>query len=241
MIEFIDWRPNSPMIPVEASDPNVTHVIMGIGEYEDLMACCTAPQRINDILEAANDAASSSKTEETEAPNQMIAELTEELLREQRLNSTLLQMHKKDANVSRDLRPKKQHSGYVVQKSRQRDVRFRMGKAQVCARVFETVIQTPFSTQLPMDLAIQAAKELRMEGEWSIEKIGIQEIELGGYERFVKANQERDPREKNIAVDISWTANYSTRFWEATIQHTLPLTEVPAEMLAASKNEKDKE
>lgn len=146
-------------------------------------------------------------------------------------NENLLRIHKENANAKRGLKPKKEHTGYVVMTSRQKD--YRWSKMSNGKRIFhdtiiwETTIQTPFTVEIDAKTVnIEIQKQLfqyKGEGECLIALIGIAYTAWGPLEKI-------ELPEKNTAFKKSLLANYKTGFWEITIQHTLPLGPVPMEM-----------
>lgn len=148
-----------------------------------------------------------------------------------RQNENLMRINKENANAKRGLRPKKEHTGYVVMTSRQRD--YRWSKISNGKKIFheaviwETTIQTPFTVETDAQTVnIETQRQLfKYEGEGNglIVRIGITHMEWGPFEKI-------NYTDKNTAFKISFQADYKTGFWEAIIQHTLPLGPVPMEM-----------
>ena len=77
-----------------------------------------------------------------------IKQLSEDLALEKDLNKNLIRISKERANADRKLRPKKNHSGYVLLCSQQKVRKIRQGRELIDDFYWEARIQTPYSVEL---------------------------------------------------------------------------------------------
>ena len=126
-----------------ASDPECTHVILTGKEYtQQLQKISVAEQEARNtkydvdrkIRQVRSDAQSRVSAAETEA-DQRVKALEQELATARKeaeyqrgLNANLLRISKERANADRKLKPKKEHTGYVVTSSEEKEYRYRDGK-----------------------------------------------------------------------------------------------------------------
>jgi len=152
---------------------------------------------------------------------------------QQGLNTNLLRISKERANASRKLKPKKEHSGYVVISSTERDHYYKYGANRRKVILWETVLQTPFSIDFTEEQARTESEELFQKNEagiWPIGKIGINAQYLDGYGRLVWNDNAEEWLQYNVMVEKKLRANFRAGYWELIIMHTKPLDIVPAEM-----------
>jgi hypothetical protein len=234
------------------SDPECSHVILTKKEYAKLL------QKISDaeqesrtakadadmsIQKTVNDARRDIATTVTEA-TQKVAGLEDELAAAQKesafhrgLNANLLRIAKERANADRKLKPKKDHTGYVVLSSMEKEYRHQDGgRRWRSVMLWETVMQTPYT----VGFTIAEVKELMSDlfqngedGQWLIQKIGIN----GSYDAvYADLIKDRDwwgaNKHRNTMLDRRLKANYRTGYWEVTFMHTKPLGAVPPDMRA---------
>lgn len=240
-----------------------THVLLTVEEYQKLQqrlqrakddaaaAHRDADQRVR---RAQNDAAAHIQ-EAKDACNTELEQLRSMLEHEQgerayqeRLNKALLRAATERANADRDIRPKKERSGYLIISSREIDQTYKDGRATKKAIIWETAIQTPFSVDLTEDLAKEQAvrylfgKGSSDETAWPINAIGIDGFFGKGYQAMLNDDltetakakiAEREPdlwSNYNTVVSIKVRANGKAGFWELLLVHLKPLTEFPQDM-----------
>ena len=121
------------------SDPECTHVILTLDEYEELHQRIRAA--INDGKRAKDEATQAAATSASNAEKavkkiqdeatQKIEQMQKRLIVEQEakiyqmgLNQRLLDISRERSNKDRNIRPKKERSGYVVLSSRQKKYRY---------------------------------------------------------------------------------------------------------------------
>lgn len=231
------------------SDPECTHVILSLKEYDGLLReISQAKQKARDERSKADDA----KREHEEKLREMTRE-HEETIEEWRaalsaeqaesahqkgLNENLLRIARERANADRKLKPKKEHSGYVVVVSSEKIYRYKNGRYLESVKLWETVIQSPYSIEFP---AKEAEKMILQEffpknGEWKAANLGIDSWVSGDYEDFLgAADKDEELMEQNVVLTgfRSFRANYRAGYWEMVLVHTKPLEVVPKDMRAS--------
>lgn len=235
-------------LPGGYSDPELSHVILTKAEYDGLLdqiqaaqketaaAVRQADQREKSILNQAN-----AKIQQIQsAADKSVGELQKELSAEraereyqQSLNTNLLRISKERANASRKLKPKKEHSGYVVISSTEKDHSYKYGANRKTVRLWETVLQTPFTIDFTEEQARKEMAELFQDdksGGWPIEKIGITGVYLDGYGEMIRDKDAAEWMQRNVMVERKLRANFRAGYWEIVFLHTKSLGIVPAEM-----------
>ena len=236
------------LVPGGYSDPELSHVILTKAEYDGLLdqiqdakreasaTATQADQRVRSIKSQAD-----AKIQQIQAAADKAAgELQEELSAEraerkyqQGLNANLLRISKERANASRKLKPKKEHSGYVVISSTEKDHSYKHGASRRTVRLWETVLQSPFSVDFTEEQARTETEELFQKDEaglWPIGKIGINGYYPDGYGEMVRSKNAAEWAKYNVMVEKKFRANFRAGYWELIIVHTKALEIVPAEM-----------
>ena len=81
------------------------------------------------------------------------------------LNANLLRISKERANADRKLKPKKEHTGYVVASSEEKEYRYRDGRKWKRVKLWETVLQSPYAVDFTEEQAReQITRELFPKG-----------------------------------------------------------------------------
>lgn len=228
------------------SDPECTHVILTLKEYDGLLQKISqAEQKARDERSKADD----DKKENERQLRQMAQEHKQtiekwraalgaeraESAHQKGLNENLLRIARERANADRKLKPKKEHSGYVVVVSSEKVYRYKYNRRLEAVKLWETVIQSPYSIEFP---AKQAKKLILQEffpetGEWKAARLGIERWVAGDYEDFlIAADKEEELMKQNVALMgyRSFRANYRAGYWEVILVHTRPLGVVPKDM-----------
>ena len=165
---------------------------------------------------------------------------TAEIADQRALNANLLRISRERANADRGLRPKKVHTGYVVVTSSEKEIRYRGGRNKLLtAKVWETVLQSPYSVDFTESQARQLIEEnLLTEKNGLLADVGITLICHGnGYETLTEVENWKEIKIlHNALFSRQLRANYRVGYWEYIIQHTKPLGIVPIEMRAVAKN-----
>lgn len=245
----------------EAED--FTHILLTVEEYQKLQQRlqrakddAAAAHRDADQRErrAKNDAAAQIQNAkdacntELEQLRAMLEHEQEERAYQERLNKALLRAATERANADRDIRPKKERSGYLIISSREIDQTYKDGRATKKAIIWETAIQTPFSVDLTEDLAKEQAvrylfgKGSSDETAWPINAIGIDGFFGKGYQAMIKEDfaevakakvEQREPDlwcRYNPVLSMKIRANVKAGYWELLLVHLKPLTAFPQDM-----------
>lgn len=231
------------------SNPECTHVILTKEEYKELIeriskaergaeeARYIAERNIQDEKRRARERIDEVEAifaqKEMEAKKTLDAERKEcELQRG--LNKNLLRIARERANADRKLRPKKDHTGYVVVTSMEKEYRYKDIDDGYLKHVvlWETILETPYIVRLEEPEVKNLTQELFHENEeWIISLIGINAKYEGGYADMVGNKGWKEHVQYNVMVDQRLKANYRTGYWEIIVLHTKPLTSVPVDMM----------
>ena len=153
------------------------------------------------------------------------------------LNANLLRITKERANAERDLKPKKEHTGYVVLTSVEKESRYKdsYGHPRTIT-LWETAMETPYTVDFEAEQVRGLIRELTQEdedGNWPIRRIGITGNYLGKYADMIQDKEWRKDYEKyNVMLERWLRANYRRGYWELVFLHTKPLAVVPPDMRA---------
>lgn len=243
------------LVPGGYSDPECTHVILMLKEYTQLLKAIKDAEtsRENALLrreeklreaqreaEARLNAVKQSAEQEIEQIKSELADAQEEVIFQSDLNKNLLRMSRERANAERGLRPKKEHTGYFVVSSTEREYHYKdhyHSKMQT-VMLWETTVQSPYSVDFTEAEARKLIRELTEEGEdgkWMIGKIGISGTYWGKYEELIYDNKWEDHENYNIILNQRLRANYGAGYWELLFMHTKPLGVVPKDMRARER------
>jgi len=237
-------------VPGGQSDPECTHVILTLKEYDKLLqekaraeqeARSTKYDAERAIDKAKRDASYTAQKAAEEA-RQTVTGIESALAAERAesdhqraLNANLLRIAKERANADRKLKPKKEHTGYVVATSEEREYRYRDGKKWKKAKLWETVLQSYYSVDFTEEVArTQIERDLFPKGEtWLIAEIGISGRYGGRYEGMIEdTSVSEDFLKHNIllAGQQRLRANFRSGYWELVFMHTKALGVVPPNM-----------
>lgn len=233
------------------SDPECTHVILTKEEYDQIQrekAQAEQEKRNTEyeaekIVKRVQDGALSQIRDAEEEARRKVENIKQELTAEKaendyqrRLNANLLRISKERANADRNLKPKKEHTGYIVvsstEKRRRYQDKYRHWKA---VTLWETVLQSPYSVDFTEESARkQMLDELFREdekGSWVIQKIGITGNYSGGYAEMIEDTEWRESyHHYNVMLDRNLKANFRSGYWEIVFMHTKALGVIPKEM-----------
>lgn len=254
MSEFVKktalgYRP----VPGSHSDPDCTHVILTKNEYDQLLQDKAKAEQEKRNMEresektirlAKDNALRQVQSVQQEAQKQVEALECEleskiaEIAFQVSLNANLLRISKEQANADRKLKPKKEHSGYVVVLSTEKEYRYkdRNGYWKTVI-IWETVLQSPYS----VDFAEEQARKLILEeflqksesGSWLIQKIGITARYDAGYATMVSDVEWKGTHQQyNVMLERRLRRAFKIGYWEVAFTHTKPLGIVPKEMRA---------
>ena len=153
------------------------------------------------------------------------------------LNANLLRITKERANAERDLKPKKEHTGYVVLTPVEKESRYKdsYGHPRTIT-LWETAMETPYTVDFEAEQVRSLLQELFQKDEderWPICRIGITGNYPGKYADMIQDKKWREDYEKyNVMLERWLRANYRSGYWELIFQHTKPLSVVPPDMRA---------
>ena len=229
-----------------------SNVILTLGEYDGLKreissaqqaaknAEYNADKKIHQIQNEAQsritDAEKKIAKNTAEWEKKLAAEQQESAL-QRGLNANLLRITKERANAERDLKPKKEHNGYVVLTSVEKESRYKdsYGHPRTIT-LWETAMETPYTVDFEAEQVRGLIRELTQEdedGNWPIRRIGITENYPGKYANMIQDKEWReDYEEDNIMLERWLRANYRSGYWELVFLHTKPLAVVPPDMRA---------
>ncbi len=242
-------------VPGGHSDPECTHVILTKKEYDKLLREISDAEQETRITkheaekekrsakESADYRVWHAKNEAEKAVSVMQEELSEakKMAEHYRgLNENLLRISKERANADRKLPKKKEHTGYVVTYSAEKEYRYKVNRNHWGrAMLWETVLQSPYSADFTEQQArTQIWKDLFApygDKAWEIGRLGINEEYEGKYDAMLEEedwNTRYAPSNVLLMSESKLRLNFNQLYWELVIQHTLPLGIVPPDMRA---------
>ena len=157
------------------------------------------------------------------------------------LNANLLRIAKERANADRKLKPKKEHTGYVVVVSEETDHQYKDGNRHVKrVLLWKTVIQSPYVVDFPEEqVREQILEELLRKNEDGyrlIDRLGINGIYNKGYGSMIEDKRWcAEPDKYNIMLKPKFRVNFRSGYWEVICLHTKPLDVVPKDMRVCEK------
>ena len=152
------------------------------------------------------------------------------------LNANLLRISRERANADRKLKPKKEHTGYVVVLSEETDHQYKDGNRHVRrVLLWKTVIQSPYVVDFPeAQVREQILEELLRKNEDGyrlIDRLGINGIYNKGYGSMIEDRKWcAEPDKYNIMLKPKFRVNFRSGYWEVICLHTKPLDVVPKDM-----------
>lgn len=239
---------------LDTLDGECTHVIQTRQEYEMLLNQRDRAQREKEEAEraatreitrvkqeAAHEADRAAQMAQAQIDDLLQVERkTAEIADQRALNANLLRISRERANADRGLRPKKVHTGYVVVMSSEKEIRYKTGRNKLLtAKVWETVLQSPYSVDFTESQARQLIEEdLLARKNGLLADVGITMICSGSsYENLIETENWKEIKAAhNTLFSRQLRANYRVGYWEYIIQHTKPLGIIPADMRAGTKN-----
>ena len=186
-----------------------------------------ANRKINEAYKAAD--------EQVEKIKKELAAANAEIEYQRGLNENLLRINRERANSDRKLKPKKEHTGYVVCSSSERDYTYRINRKNYKIVLWETVLQSPYTIDFTEELARKQITEELFEkdenGDFFITKIGITAGYPSGYAAMIENNEwAKEHKKYNVMLERKLRMNFRTGYWEIAFYHTKPLSCVPKDM-----------
>ena len=239
-------------VPGGQFDQECTHVILKLKEYDKLLQeKARAEQETRNTkydaeraIDKAKRDASYTAQKAAEEARQTVADMEEALAAEKAesthqraLNANLLRIAKERANADRKLKPKKEHTGYVVVVSEVREYRYRSGRKWKKVKLRETILQSHYTVDFSeTEVETQIERELFPEDDvWMVSRIGITGRYGGTYEEMIEdGSLDEDFLKRNILLmgQQRLRANFRSGYWEVICLHTKPLDVVPKDMRA---------
>ena len=238
-------------VPGGQSDPECTHVILTLKEYDKLLQeKARAEQEARSTkysaereIEEAKRAARYTAQKAAEEARQTVAGIESALAAERAesahqraLNVNLLRIAKERANADRKLKPKKEHTGYVVVFSEEIDHQYKDGNRHVKrVLLWKTVIQSPYVVDFPeAQVREQILEELLRKNEDGyrlIDRLGINGIYNKGYGSMIEDRKWcAEPDKYNIMLKPKFRVNFISGYGEFSCLYTKPLDVVPDDM-----------
>ena len=186
-----------------------------------------AKREINEAYKAAD--------EQVEKIKQELVAANAEIEYQRGLNENLMRINRERANADRKLKPKKEHTGYVVCSSSEKDYTFRINKKNHKIVLWETVLQSPY----PIDFTEEQARKQIIEelfekdynGQFFISKIGINAGYSGGFAAMIEDKEWAESyKQYNVMLERKLRMNFRLGYWEIAFYHTKPLSCVPKDM-----------
>lgn len=232
------------------SDLECTHVILTLDEYNKLLeqihvaenrekqAKEDAERDIEKASFNAKEAIEKAQKEFDEKLSQLMDQLqTERTEKDYQigLNLNMKRMNRERANADREIKPKKERSGYVVLSSRQKKYKYKENRHDMAeVYLWETAIQTPYVVSFAAEQAMTETQELFArdeQGHWLIGRLGIDGEYGGKYEDMLDDSRYSEWKDYNIIVEKIFNANAKAGYWEIIITHTKPLDNIGTELL----------
>lgn len=246
MSKFVKRGPLGVYLEVSGgqSDPDCSHVILTLREYNQLLEDIAQAKRdkisavnefntkIDKINAQANKTLQNAERDISSLEDQLAAESRTAALQRE-INQNLIRICRERANAERNLRPKKQHTGYVVLDSRMKTYRYKVRSRWEEVVLWEARLQTPYSVQLPAENVKELVEsDMKIEGDEVrlLQNLGIHYLYQGDYEEMLRHRCEKFSEDKNTMFPWRYSANYRAGYWEISFLHTKPLGPAPAEM-----------
>ena len=245
-----EYAKKTPMgykvLPDNSSVREATHVVLTKEEHEQLLQekrslewnLQSQRNELTAQLQEVKDDAFQRVSAAEATAKQCAREMETKLARTQQiadyweqLNEDLLRISKERANADRNLRPKKQHTGYVVLISAEKERRYEVPNKLKMehAMLWETVIQTPFSVDFTEEQVRQQTGT--EEALLLLQRIGITadhsaDCAKNGMNEVLKG----PGKTGNVILSRFLRANFRAGYWELTLLHNKSLGLVPKEM-----------
>lgn len=203
-----------------------THVILTESEYNDMVKESIQLRKSLDDerVKSANDIRAVEKNYAKENAEHIdtvinlkskVKKLEGEVTSEKRKNANLIRICRERANSARGLKPKTEHSGFVVLSTSSYIERINKNDALLA---FKTVIQTPYD--MCMDLCV--VNDMWWdELPWEVCDIGFLDANLG---QNVSYRLKSYPKEENHIFKYALKLQRNRKFWEVEVYHSQPIS-----------------
>ena len=208
--------------------------------------------------------------EELEELRQENKELKGEIEKLKNFNASLIRQIKERTNASKGQFPKKQHTGYSLVSSFQKEYRYYKEGNHKTALIFETTFQTPYDISLEYEFVIDAVLDDLFKtdesGESIVEKLGfsgyypdrsyadfyeerIKEIKYELIDVYHSVPEEDLKKIREYAENDVRTSFYNLNvrmsgkdgYWNVSFNHIEPLASIPPELRFPVKRKKEKQ
>ena len=215
-----------------------SHVRLPVEEYEDLLDRRYIPQTVDSLILAAKVTTAGKAENETgtDKSDVQIRELErklttarQELDYEKNLNENFRRIFKEKSNAARKIKPKKEHTGYVIISTTEKEKYSYANKKGIAISFWETIMQTPYTSQLTVEQVKKETLELtnkQSDGTALINRIGIGGLYGKGLDTLMKLpeSEKNQLRNENVVLSRLFKFNARSRYWEISITHLRPLT-----------------
>lgn len=204
-----------------------THALLTLEEYEEIKDVIESlrrqllTERQAHVMEqekakATCDSYAQQCKEEIASWKAHAAECQRKQEQAEKLNVNLKRICKENANAKRGLKPKKEHSGFVVTATSEIFERVKVKKGMKEYRAYKSVVETPYSELMPL------TDELK-EGAWkeglkAFFNISWKDTNNNNYLEAIK----EDRKAKNFVYRQNWRTN-KKGLWEIECYHTKPM------------------
>lgn len=218
-----------------ASSESYGSMTNGKGEIDHINADKAVTEAEKNAANTVQQARQEAKKEVAAIQGQLEQERAESA-HQRALNANLLRIAKERANADRKLKPKKEHTGYVVVASGEKEYRYKDGYRKLQnVLLWEAVIQSPYTIDMPEAIVRkQITRDLLRKneaGETLIGRLGINGYYPGNYESMVDDHQWcSEPEKYNIALEFYFQMNGRYGYWEVKFFHTRALKRIPNDL-----------
>lgn len=215
-------------VPGGSSDPDCTHVILTLNEYKKIVrerdeAIRTVGIERQNADRQMNEEKKNAAYQIRQVRDQAVKEIAEmqgalaqaqkDVAYQRHLNENLLRISRERANVDRGLKPKKEHTGYVVMNMQEKKLQRKNSRGYYTITLWETVLQSPYSVDFTEEQARYQIHEDLMQHEdgkeWALSRIGICEKPDPKFCDPFEYNEIME--NENVLVRYQLRANYQAR------------------------------
>jgi len=211
-----------------------THKLLTNEEYDDLKSKIRgAQQEAQKAKEEASEAIEGAKRQieaAQEEADHRIETIKAEVAYDELLRDTAkaVLINRERANKERGLRPKRDHTGYVVLRSQPTRYR-RSNKSYVT--LHETIIQSPYSIDFSRDQVEKQIFSELFDGQNLAGQIGISKRFDGSYDSLCMRGV---PSDQNVVLIEKWSncclQDFNSGYWVCKFLHTKSIESVPENM-----------
>ena len=262
VVQYYEADENGDLYQV-LNEVEATHILLDIEDYERLKRIYESGNVESVIAKAKNVSSGNPQpTGPNDADKKRIQEL-EKALRlaknqaayERKMNEGFRRIFKERSNSDRNLKPKKKHTGYVIQLSAEKEKYGFGNKGRQMFNVMETVLQTPYDAKFSLGQVKIETMELtrtQSDGTRLVDVVGLgplyrPQVANAGLSAIcnevLSFNKEKfeQARRENLILFRQFKFNAKSGYWEVTLTHMAPLTCYHATMMPSKGKKKDQE